>query len=375
MTPDELRQPVSQLLTEVDSTLDANLTVAETIESLRSRKINHHIVYFYVLDHHESDIEDDNGQNDEDDQETSPSTTSKENSEDKLEKKQAPQKLVGIVSTRQLLLGNASQKIADIMIKDIVTLHQEDPLERAIELFSKHRLLALPVVDDQQQLKGAVDIKVYSKESGDAIEAVRQADLFQLMGLRLESARDATLKRALRLRMPWLMCNLTGGLICAAIAWLMEDVIQAVVTLALFIPMVLTLAESIAMQSMTLSLPLVHGKTVDWKALGRRLQGEWPTALILGLIFGILVAATGIGFTAGSVGEEAHADSLLGPAAVLLVSVPAAMLTAALLGMIVPTLLHTIRLDPKIAAGPLVLMATDIVATTVYLGLGTLWLL
>jgi len=299
--------------------------VGEALSGLRGRSIDHTIIYFYVLDSND--------------------------------------RLVGVIPTRRLLLSKPGERVSEIMHRQIISISETATLELAMEMFAMHRLLALPVVDSENRLQGIIDVKLYAEEAGDLAEAHRQDDLFQLIGLRLEAMRKLSAWRAFAIRMPWLTCNLIGGVSCAIIAWLFDEALAAALVIAMFIPLVLTLAESIAMQSMTLSLPLVHGRTVNWGALGRRLGAEWPVAALLGLCCGGVVAAASLIWSPTG-----------GPAWVLAFSVVTAMLLAATFGVVVPALLHRFKLDPRVAAGPVVLMLTDIAATAVYLGLGAWWL-
>ena len=45
------------------------------------------------------------------------------------------------------------------------------------------------------------------------------------------------------------------------------------------------------------------------------------------------------------------------------------------MGAAIPLILHSRNLDPKVAAGPVVLMFADVITTAIYLGLSTWWLL
>ena len=322
----ELHQPVSRYLTVVQTTLRHDLTVAEALASLRSRNIEHSIVYFYVLDHED--------------------------------------RLLGVVPTRKLLLAEPATRVDSLMASPAISIPADANLELALELFAMHRLLALPVVDDQGRLQGAIDVQLYAEEAADLAEHNRRADVFQLIGMRLDTVRQRSPIGAYRLRMPWLMCNMVGGTLCAVIAAIFEDVLAAVVVLAMFIPLVLTLAESIAMQSMTLVLQFLHGPGVHWRRVGRRARVDLLTAVLMAITSGVIIALVSLLWGGGA-----------GAAAVLGVSISLSMCAAATFGLLIPVLLHALKLDPKLAGGPVVLTLADVVTTIVYLGLGTWWLL
>lgn len=322
----DLHRPIADYVQPAETVIRADQTLQEALASLRRRTIANKVIYFYVVD-------------DED-------------------------RLVGIVPTRSLLLSQPDAAVRSIMRASMVTVSPETTLEEALEVFAVHRLWALPVVDSDGRMLGIVDAQVYVEEMFEFAEAARMADLHQIIGMTAELRRHASPWAGLRLRLPWLAFNLAGGLGCAGIAWLFEGVLEAVLLLALFIPLVLTLSESISMQAMTLSLQMLHGRKVPWAMLRQRLGLEWRTAPLLGAACAIVVGIVALLWwpTWATIGT-------------LIVSVSLAMVAAATVGILLPALLHAARLDPRLAAGPLVLMLGDIAAITIYLGLAAWWLL
>src|SRR5206468_471136 len=125
---------------------------------------------------------------------------------------------------------------------------------------------------------GVVDVELYTEEladSGDSPPPAERTDVFQLIGVRLTRAQQLRPLRAFRGRFPWLLCNIGGGALAAILAGIYEvELNWNRAVLALFIPVVLALAESVAMQSVTLALDGLHGMTPTWKDLARRLRHE-----------------------------------------------------------------------------------------------------
>lgn len=324
--PADLRRPIQSHVKPVQTTVRADQTVQQALDDLRQRTIDSKVIYFYVLDE-----------------------------EDRLK---------GVVATRALLLSDLDATIESIMHGNVVTLTPETTLEEALEVFAIYRLWAFPVVDHEGKLLGVIDARVYVEEMFDLAESTRVTDLYQLIGMTNELARHVSPISGVRLRMPWLTFNLVGGLACAVIGWLFEATLDNIVLLAMFIPLVLTLSESISMQSVTLSLQMLHGPKVPWHMMRRRLAMEWQTAPLLGA-----VCAAAVGLTAMFWGPDGAT------LATMMLSVILAMVAAGTLGMILPAVLHAMRLDPKVAAGPVVLMIGDMITMTIYLGLATWWLM
>lgn len=320
----ELDRPVRDFISPATTALRTDWTVAQALAELRKRQIDQPIVYFYAID----------------DQ----------------------QRLRGVVPTRRLLLSDHAQRIEEAMDKAI-SIPDGITLGEAMEFFAMHRLLALPVVDSQNRLLGVVDVRLYAEEAMDLAEQRRQSDIFQFIGLSLSEARQRRAGVHFRLRMPWLMCNLASGLVCAVIAAAYRPVLEQVLMLAMFIPLVLTLSEAVSMQSMTMTLPLLHAGP-HLPPVRARAAVEGRTALLLGLWCGLLVAGVAL------LWRQGYAPALAIGASILI-----AMAAAAMIGMGMPILLHALRLDPKVAAGPVVLTLADVVTTAIYLTIATWWLL
>ena len=326
MTNNDLSRPVKDFAIPVHTTLHQDQTIEEALVSLRRRKIDEKIIYFYVVD--------DEG------------------------------RLQGIVPTRRLLLKEPHHTIKEIMGHSVVRLSEEQSLEEAMELLSTHQLLALPVVDKQQRLKGMIDVQIYLEESLDIADARHSSDVFQILGLTLEMGKRKSPWKSYRIRMPWILCNMAGGIGCAVISFFYQIVLAKVLLLAMFIPLILTLSESISMQSMTQSLHLVRQPNITWRRIFNRIFIEGKMVILLALTCGVAVGIISLFWGGGLITSMTIATSLF-----------IAISLSASVGASVPLLLRARALDPKVASGPVVLMFADVITTTLYLSLATWWLL
>jgi magnesium transporter len=307
-------------LRSVQTAVNANQTISEAIDELRSRTIEHPVVYVYAVD------DDD--------------------------------RLMGQVSMRSLLLSPPSARIHEVMTKDVVPVTMDTSFDEALDKFAKSKLLALPVVDDEGHLVGAIDVEQYARESLERAEHERVRQVFQTLGLHIEHAAELTPWESFRMRMPWLSCNILGGILCALIAWRFEELLQSVVLLAFFLPLVLTLSESIAMQALTLTV----GSSPDGRPARspwRILRNEALAATLLALVSGVVVALVSLLWGIGPEGGLT-----------MFASVSASMIFASIVGGSVPMILHAMRLDPSVAAGPVTLVIADTATTLAYLSLG-----
>lgn len=320
----ELNDPVSRYLHRDCARILLSQTVGEAIDGLRRHPPKGRILYLYVVD--------------------------------------GSGRLVGVVPTRRILLASPEQPVAEIMVRQVVTLPARTTVLEACEFFIHHRFLAIPVVDEARHLLGVVDVELYTDEVTRLDNGRVRDDLFQLLGVHANGTRDGSAAAFLR-RFPWLGCNLAAGLLAAFLSSLYQEELDRVVALAFFIPVVLNLAESVSSQSVSLALQVLHGPPPSWKMLPGRLACELATGLMLGLTAGLAVGLVGLGW----LGQARVALCLLG-------GIGGGVASAAVLGLAVPFVLRLLRLEPRVAAGPIALAGADIITILIYLNLAH-WLL
>ena len=183
-------------------------TLGEAVAQIQQQEVGGRIVYFYVVDRE--------------------------------------QRLQGVLPIRRVLLNPPETPVADVMVRNVVALPATATLVDACEHFMLHRFLALPIVDENRRILGVVDVELYTDEISDLARREESEDVFQLIGVRLAEVQQASPLAAFRRRFPWLLCNVAGGLACAILAWQFEGVLDEVIVLSLFIPVVLSVAESVA---------------------------------------------------------------------------------------------------------------------------------
>jgi magnesium transporter len=299
-------------------------TVGEALAGLRARPPEGQIIYFYVVD-----------------------------PEGRLE---------GVVPTRRLLLNPLDKPLAEIMVRPVITIPATASVLEACEFFIMHRLLAFPVVDDQRRMIGVVDVNLYTEELVDLDRREEHAHLFQLIGVHLTEAQQHSPVLSFRYRFPWLLCNITAGILAALLSKLYEDAV-ALVAVAVFIPVVLALAESVAIQSVSLALQALQGQKPTWSLLAAKARREVLTGLLLGAASGLVVGAVAMIW----LGEVRLLGCLLG-------GIAGGVAGAAVFGLGMPYVLRLLRLDPQVAAGPIALAAADMLTLLLYFNLAR-WLL
>jgi magnesium transporter len=203
-------------------------------------------------------------------------------------------------------------------------------------------------------------------EAGDREEERRSVahiadDVFETLGFRIAQIRGASPWKVFRYRFPWLLATVGAGTACALLAGFFETTLAGSLVITFFLTMVLGLNESVSMQSMTLTIQALRANTLTRHWFLYNLRRETATAVLLGLACGLLVGAI----------VWIWRQHLLG-AAVIGTSIAVSLVMACLFGFSVPSLLHSLKLDPKIAAGPVTLAVTDFCALAFYFSLA--WL-
>ena len=272
-------------------------------------------------------------------------------------------RLRGVLPTRSLLSAQPETRLSDVMQPRVLTIPHTATLLEACELFILHKFLAFPVVDDDRHIVGLLDIGVFTQEVLGLAEQERPDQLFEALGLRVSQLQNASPLQAFRGRFPWLLTTIGSGTLAAMIAGHFETTLANQVLIAFFLALVLALAESVSMQSLTLTMQALRATMPTARWFRRAAAKEFMVAVLLGAACGLVVFCI-VWLWRGQ----------LGPAAVIGTSVAGSLLIACLAGLSVPSLLHALRLDPKIAAAPATLAITDVLTLLLYLSLARWWL-
>ena len=316
----QMDQPVIEVARKDFTEFRPEFTVREALNYIRSQQVGEKIVYFYVV------------------------------GEDG--------RLVGVLPTRRLLAASPDQTISELMITRVVTIPQKATVLDACEFFIMHKFLAFPVVDEQRRMVGLVDVSIFTEEVFDYARREKWDEVFETIGFHLEQVQNASPLRAFRFRFPWLAATIGSGVLCALLTSAYEMTLAKSLILAFFLTLVLGLGESVAIQSMTVAVQSLRAVKPSAKWYLRALRRESGTALMLGGACGTVVGLIawlwrGEGLSAIAIGA----------------SISLALFWACFFGLSVPSALHALKLDPKIATGPLTLALADIFTILSYFSL------
>jgi len=270
------------------------------------------------------------------------------------------EKLVGVLPLRKLILASPDSPIEPIMDAATINVTPEVDQEEVAEIFRKYDIVSLPVVDYDGKLLGRIMVD-------DVVDVIQQEDSEDIMKMAGIPEEDLVygghIFAIARVRLPWLITNLFGGLLTGYLMWLFRIALHDILALVTFIPVITAMGGNIGIQSSSIMIRGFAIGRVDFNNLRRFLFNEIRIGLIMGIACGTL---------AGCAAMLWHRNPLLGP--IVALAMVTGITVAAGMGTLIPAFFKKMKIDPAIASGPFVTTANDIVGIVIYLGIATLFL-
>jgi magnesium transporter len=273
------------------------------------------------------------------------------------------QKLLGVVSIRELFAASPEKRVREVMTsRDRVVAVPEDLDQEAVaRLFAQHDLLALPVVDAQDHMKGILTID----DIVDVVQEEATEDVQKFGGL---EALDRPYLQTpflpmIRKRAGWLVILFVGEMLTASAMSHYEKEIARAVVLALFVPLIISSGGNCGSQASTLvirAMALGEVKLRDWWRIIRRELGA-------GVVLGCILASVGLlrvllwQALFHSYGD--HPNLVAFTVAASLVGV---VTWGTLAGSMLPFILRRLGFDPASASAPFVATLVDVSGLVIY---------
>jgi magnesium transporter len=266
-------------------------------------------------------------------------------------------RLVGVLSLRQLVTSPLSTPVAQIMNPEVISIPADTDQEQAANTLARYGLLLLPTVDEEGRLVGVIT----ADDAIDVIQEEATEDIYRLAGLDAEERTDRSVWTTSRQRLTWLMVNLPTAVLASWVVSLFENTVAQVAVLAVFMPIIAGMGGNAGIQTLTLIVRSIALGELELRAGWRTLGRELLVGLVNGLCFGLVVALLGL------IWQGLPILGLVAGIAMLF-----NMLAAATAGTIVPLVLRRIGADPALASGVIVTTFTDVTGYLCFLGLATL---
>jgi magnesium transporter len=271
------------------------------------------------------------------------------------------QRLLGVVSLVRLFSSSPDRTVQEVMNTNPVTVVASTDQEVVSQLFRRHGLTALPVVDRDGSMKGVVTLD----DVVDIVDEEATEDMQKVGGVAaLDTPYLATsVTTMIRKRGGWLMLLFLGEMLTATAMGWFEDQIARAVVLALFVPLIISSGGNAGSQATTLvirAMALGELRARDVLTVIRR-------ELFTGLALGVLLAA--IGCTRILLWQQlfdSYGEHALALALTVSISLVGVVLWGTVAGSVLPFVLRAFRLDPASASAPLVATLVDVTGLIVY---------
>jgi magnesium transporter len=279
------------------------------------------------------------------------------------------QHLLGVVSFRELFSASPEKRVRDVMNPEVVSVREDEDQEIVSNVFAQLDLVAIPVVDAENRVKGIVTID----DIVDVVQEEATEDIQKFGGVQVLEAPylEIGLGQMVRKRGIWLAALFVGGMVTAAAMSFFEEAIARAVVLATFVPLIISSGGNTGSQASTLvirAIALGELRMRDWWRVMRR---ELATGAALGAGLG------SIGFLRIVLGEwiaPGFGASAWLVALLIFGSVLGVVVFGALAGAFLPFALKRLGFDPADASAPFIATLVDIFGIIIYFGMASLLL-
>ncbi|HET9327170.1 MAG TPA: magnesium transporter [Candidatus Eisenbacteria bacterium] len=274
----------------------------------------------------------------------------------------ADQRLLGVVSFRDLFAAKPDRPVRELMATDLVTAREDMDQEELGRLFAQHDLQAIPVVDHAGHMQGIVTVD-------DIVDVLREEateDIQKIGGTQALEAPylEVGVVEMVKKRVGWLAALFVGEMLTTSAMSRFEDEIARAVVLAIFVPLIISSGGNSGSQATTLvirAMALGEVKVMDWFRVVRR-------ELVIGLIMGVLLGVISFLRTEG---WHLMFPDTYGPHHLLIsftvaLSVAGIVTWGTLAGSTLPFLLRMVKLDPASASAPFVATLVDVTGIVIY---------
>jgi len=261
--------------------------------------------------------------------------------------------LVGVLPLKRLVLSDADVRVRDIMDRDVIKVNTETDQEEVARIFQKYNLVSLPVVDWKGRLVGQITVD----DAMEVMEEEATEDIHRLAGVpEEEQARETSIFKISRGRLPWLLFAFAGELCSALVLFHFQASLNQILAVAFFIPIIMALGGASGNQVATVVVRGLATGEISSTEISRKAWRELKVSLVNGFFLAILIFL---------VVDLWLKDPQLG--LVIGASMVAVIFASGLIGTLIPILLHRLGYDPAYATAPFIATTNDVLGLTIYL--------
>jgi len=277
-------------------------------------------------------------------------------------------KLEGVVSLKELIMASPEDKVEEIMNTQVVNVTTDTDQEEVARLLQERDMLAVPVVDREERLVGIITVD----DAMDILDEEITDDIFDKAGLASVTGKETgrslrmvsgSLWMVLKVRLPFLVITLIGGLLAGAVIESYEETLETITALAFFIPVIMDMGGNVGTQSSTIFTRAFVLGHINMK----RFFKHWFREIGIGACIGALM-----GIVTGIIATLWQQNVDLGITVGLALGITVTLSTA--LGFLVPFILVRLGFDQAAGADPFITTIKDISSLMIYFFLVTVFL-
>jgi magnesium transporter len=306
-----------RIMTPEYISLKESLTVAQTLERIRSLANSSEIIYYlYVTD--------------------------------------ASRRLTGIVSLRDLVVSPPEKMLSEIVTRDVVSVHTDTDQEEVARTIQRYDLLAMPVVDREDRLVGVVTVD----DVIDILEQEATEDFYALGGVQADGDNyfQTDLITVARKRVVWLFILLLTNTVTGTIIRSQQELLEKVVVLTAFIPLLTGTGGNVGAQSSTVIIRGLNTDDIANLGPGKVIFREALAGAMLGTILGTMATVWSFWLLQGNLKVAVSVG----------ISLLAISILASVSGSGLPFLLRSFGLDPALMSAPFITTAVDVLGVLIY---------
>ncbi|MGD1864149.1 MAG: magnesium transporter [Phormidesmis sp.] len=265
--------------------------------------------------------------------------------------------LTGILSLRQLVVGRAEQSIGEIMTREVVSAQTSDDQEEVARMIQRYDFLAVPVVDTENRLVGIITVD----DVIDILEEEATEDIYTLGGVQSggDNYFQSNLLDVARKRVVWLSVLLVTNTVTAAILTAQEDILDKVVALTAFIPLLIGSGGNVGAQSSTVVIRGLNTDELNIRDAFKVIRREATAGAFLGLMLAVVV----------TIWAYFLLSNTLAVALTVGISLFGISVLASSAGAGLPFLFQSFGLDPALMSAPFITTIVDVLGVLIYLNL------
>jgi magnesium transporter len=256
------------------------------------------------------------------------------------------QRLVGVLSLKQLLLSRPNDVLQDIMSTDVISVNIETDQNEVARVVEKYDFLSLPVIDENTNLVGVITVD-------DVIDVIREEAAEDIQALGMGGAKlEESYWTHMRARIPWLLFASSGGALCFVMLWStlkpfeIDNRLRNAICL---LPLGFFVVSTVSSQTVTMLVSFLRTHATSTQSSWQDLKKELLVGLSLSLLTSLLFFACILG--------TAHWMQI---PQVLAVVLGLQLLASVVVSMGLPLLIGRMNFDPIVSAPSISMILSNI---------------